>query len=42
MQGLPHEAWDRFLIWLVIGLVLYVTYGYRHSGLRGKQDKKPL
>ena len=42
MQGLPHEAWERFLIWLVIGLLLYVTYGYRHSGLHGKKAGKPL
>jgi APA family basic amino acid/polyamine antiporter len=33
MQGLPHEAWVRFGVWLVIGLVLYFTYGFRHSGL---------
>ncbi len=41
MQGLPHEAWERFLIWLVIGLLLYVTYGYRHSGLHGKKAGRP-
>jgi basic amino acid/polyamine antiporter, APA family len=34
MIGLPREAWERFIIWLVIGAVLYVTYGYRHSRLR--------
>jgi APA family basic amino acid/polyamine antiporter len=34
MIGLPLEAWERFIIWLVIGAVLYVTYGYRHSRLR--------
>jgi len=34
MIGLPREAWERFVIWLVIGAVLYVTYGYRHSHLR--------
>jgi APA family basic amino acid/polyamine antiporter len=33
MRGLPPEAWIRFGIWLTIGLVLYVTYGYRHSQL---------
>jgi APA family basic amino acid/polyamine antiporter len=37
MQGLPHEAWVRFTVWLIIGLLLYVAYGYRHSGLRGKK-----
>ena len=34
MIGLPRQAWERFIIWLVIGAVLYVTYGYRHSRLR--------
>jgi APA family basic amino acid/polyamine antiporter len=33
MIGLPREAWERFIIWLVIGAVLYVSYGYRHSRL---------
>jgi APA family basic amino acid/polyamine antiporter len=34
MYGLPRSAWERFEIWLVIGLVLYFTYGYAHSKLR--------
>ena len=34
MVGLPYQAWERFGIWLVIGAVLYVAYGYRHSKLR--------
>jgi APA family basic amino acid/polyamine antiporter len=34
MQGLPWHAWVRFFWWLVIGLVLYFAYGYRHSRLR--------
>jgi len=33
MLGLPQTAWERFGIWLVIGLVLYFTYGYTHSRL---------
>jgi len=33
MQGLPHSAWVRFGIWLIIGLVLYFAYGQRHSVL---------
>ncbi|HUP13898.1 MAG TPA: amino acid permease, partial [Niastella sp.] len=28
-----HTNWYRFLIWLVIGLVIYFTYGYRNSRL---------
>jgi APA family basic amino acid/polyamine antiporter len=34
MKGLPQLAWIRFGWWLVIGLVLYFMYGYKHSKLR--------
>jgi len=34
MIGLPRQAWERFFVWLVIGAILYGTYGYRHSRLR--------
>ena len=33
MTGLPRHAWERFGIWLAIGLVLYFAYGYRRSQL---------
>jgi len=31
MMGLPVENWLRFIIWLVIGLLLYLSYGVRRS-----------
>ncbi|HEX8243758.1 MAG TPA: amino acid permease [Longimicrobium sp.] len=34
MYGLPRQAWERFAIWLAIGLVFYFLYGYRRSTLR--------
>jgi APA family basic amino acid/polyamine antiporter len=34
MKGLPAAAWERFGIWLAIGLVIYFSYSYRHSKLR--------
>jgi basic amino acid/polyamine antiporter, APA family len=34
MYGLPSQAWVRFGWWLLIGLAIYVLYGYRHSKLR--------
>jgi APA family basic amino acid/polyamine antiporter len=36
MWGLPPQAWERFGIWLVVGLLLYFFYGFRHSRLRGR------
>jgi APA family basic amino acid/polyamine antiporter len=34
MANLSLETWIRFLAWLVIGLVVYAGYGYRHSRVR--------
>jgi len=31
MYGLPPDTWARLLIWMAIGLVIYVLYGRRHS-----------
>ena len=33
-SDLPREAWERFFIWLIVGAVLYASYGHRHSRLR--------
>ena len=34
MIQLPLVTWERFVIWLGIGLVVYFLYGVRHSRLR--------
>ena len=34
MAGLPWHTWERLIIWMIIGVVLYFAYGYRHSNLR--------
>jgi APA family basic amino acid/polyamine antiporter len=34
MVGLPRQAWIAFGWWLLIGMTIYVGYGYRHSKLR--------
>jgi APA family basic amino acid/polyamine antiporter len=38
MIGLPSVAWERFGVWLVVGIALYFFYGQRHSVL-GKQGR---
>lgn len=40
--GLPGTAWKRFGIWLAIGLVLYFTYGFKHSTLRRGTPPVPI
>jgi APA family basic amino acid/polyamine antiporter len=37
MSGLPTHAWERFGVWLALGLVLYLVYGHRNSTLRAQQ-----
>jgi basic amino acid/polyamine antiporter, APA family len=34
MFSLPPENWYRLLGWMVLGLLVYFSYGYRHSVLR--------
>ena len=31
MRSLPADTWLRLIIWLVIGMVIYFTYGIKHS-----------
>jgi APA family basic amino acid/polyamine antiporter len=42
MFGLPAHAWERFAIWMVLGLVLYFVYGFRHSTLRRRTAPVPV
>jgi APA family basic amino acid/polyamine antiporter len=39
MTELGYTNWLRFLIWLVIGLVIYFTYGHKNSVL-AKEEKQ--
>ncbi len=40
MSGLPWEAWVRFALWLLVGLVIYRLYGYARSKLN-RSDAGP-
>jgi APA family basic amino acid/polyamine antiporter len=35
MASLPVETWLRFLVWLVVGLIIYLGYSRRHSEFAG-------
>jgi APA family basic amino acid/polyamine antiporter len=36
MSGLPRDTWIRLFIWLLIGFVIYFSYGVKNSKLRAK------
>jgi APA family basic amino acid/polyamine antiporter len=39
MSGLNGLTWLRLIIWLVIGMVIYFTYGVKHSRVRNLAKK---
>jgi APA family basic amino acid/polyamine antiporter len=40
MAGLPGDTWLRLIIWLVIGMVIYFTYGRHHSRVQIARAQK--
>ena len=42
MKGLPVRAWERFGIWMAVGIILYFAYGYRNSRLRRGAPSSPV
>jgi APA family basic amino acid/polyamine antiporter len=40
MASLPVETWVRFLVWLVIGLTIYIAYSRHHSEF-GRAPRTP-
>src|SRR5438874_6082432 len=41
MLSLPVLTWLRFVVWLIIGMVIYFLYSVRHSRLRRGIDEGP-
>lgn len=41
MAFLPFDTWIRLIVWMLIGLDIYLYFGIKHSKLnKGKHDKK--
>ena len=36
MTELGYQSWERFLIWLLIGLIIYFTYSHKNSKLNAR------
>lgn len=39
MLQLSTFTWKGFAVWLVIGLIIYIAYGYKHSKLNDSNEK---
>src|SRR6202023_379153 len=38
LSKLPAVAWERFIVWMALGLLLYFSYGRRHSVLATRES----
>ena len=40
MAALPIESWERLAIWMVLGILVYIFYGKKHSKIRAEASNK--
>lgn len=41
MVQLGADTWIFYAVWMVVGLIIYFAYGYRHSSLRVRSQDRP-
>lgn len=42
MLNLPAATWIRFIVWIAIGLIVYFSYGIKHSVLQKAAEKSKI
>jgi APA family basic amino acid/polyamine antiporter len=42
MATLPADTWLRLLVWLLIGFIIYFTYGRKHSVLQRERESQTM
>jgi APA family basic amino acid/polyamine antiporter len=40
MAGLPWQTWERLLIWLALGFVVYFAYSRRRAREAGSAERE--